>query len=92
MSLSIQKVFVQLKRLSIDRERLISVRSLGEFLVHTTCYITRVIRSIASPLQGLMIVGAPGPRAHRPFGQDRSSSVGLAYQKNNCFEKLNRPR
>jgi hypothetical protein len=50
MSFSIEKVFAQLKRLSFGRERALSVRTLGQFLVHKTCYITRVIRSIASPL------------------------------------------
>ena len=43
MSFSIQKVFAQLKRLSFGRERALSVRPLEEFLVHKTCYITRVV-------------------------------------------------
>ena len=46
----IQNVYVQLKRFSFRRERALSVGPMRGFLVHNTCYITRIIRSIASPL------------------------------------------
>jgi hypothetical protein len=38
MWFSIQKVFAQLNQLSFGREKALSVRNLGEFLVHKTCY------------------------------------------------------